>query len=78
MERDTSHPVMKLRRRGPKKWMQGAAQSMKEKGTEGKFTAIARRRGMSTQEAASKLYDASGDLGKEARFAYIAEHKHGK
>lgn len=76
---DTNHPLRELSKKPKKeKWMQSAAQGMKEKGTEGKFSAIAARRGMGTQEAASKLYDAPGALGKEARFAYIAKHKQGK
>lgn len=68
------HPLHRTKR----KWMQGAAREMKAKGTEGKFTEIAKRRGESTQQAASELYDAPGKEGKEARFAYIAGHGHGK
>jgi len=79
---DTSkHPLRRLSdqpQKKEKKWMQTAGEEMKAKGTEGKFSALAARRGMGTQEAASKLYNAPGEAGKEARFAYIAKHKHGK
>ncbi len=37
------------------KWIQNATERMKKKGTEGSFTRIAKRMGMGTEEAASKI-----------------------
>ena len=71
------HPLRRVAKR-PDHWMQKAGEQMKKKGTVGKFTAIANRRGESVQEAASDLYNAPGKEGQEARYAYIAGHGHGK
>lgn len=60
------------------KWMQAASARMKAKGTTGKFSAKAAAEGKSTAELADEDYNATGNLGKEARFAYVAEHGHGK
>jgi hypothetical protein len=51
------------------KWMQKARDAMKRKGTVGLFGRKAKAAGMTTQEYATKEYDAPGVLGKEARFA---------
>jgi hypothetical protein len=59
-------------------WMGAARERMKKRHTEGLFGRKAAAAGMSTPAYASKEYDAPGDLGKEARFAYVAEHGHGK
>lgn len=59
------------------KWLQKASEEMAAKGTKGKFSAIAKRKGVSTQSLARKDYHAKGKLGKEARFAFNAAHKHG-
>lgn len=37
------------------KWIQKSVEKMKRKGTEGSFTRIAKRMGMSTEEAASHI-----------------------
>lgn len=54
-------------------WMEKAAARMKAKGTKGKFSAKAKAAGMSTAEYAKEKAHAPGVLGKEARFAEIAE-----
>lgn len=59
------------------KFMQKARERMEEEGTVGKFSRMAKKKGMGTQALAKKEYHAKGKLGKEARFAYIAKHKHG-
>jgi len=59
-------------------WMAAARERMKKKGTTGLFGRRAAAAGESTPEFAAEKYDAPGDLGKEARFAYVAEHGHGK
>jgi len=51
----------------PEKWMQKAAERMKEKGTVGKFTKAAHRAGKSVSEFANMKH--TGKLAKEANFA---------
>jgi hypothetical protein len=54
------------------KWLQEAAAKMKQKGTVGKFSAKAKKAGMSTQGYAAKIMkakNASPTLRKEANFA---------
>lgn len=55
------------------KWIQKAAKRMKEKGTEGSFTRIANRMGMSTGAAARKIMankeDYPASTVKKANFA---------
>lgn len=58
-----------MKRKKPRKWMQGARNPR----TEGKFSAKARRAGMSTHAYAEKERHASGKLGKEARLALVYE-----
>ena len=55
-----------------KKWMQAAAERMKEKGTVGLFGRKAKAAHMSTQAFARKEKGAGGKLGKEANFAINA------
>jgi hypothetical protein len=51
------------------KWLQGAAEKMKKKGTVGLFTKKAENAGKSVQQYATEKYHAKGKLGEEARFA---------
>ena len=55
------------------KWIQKAAEDMKRRGTEGSFTRIAKRMGMSTQAAARKIMankeDYPASTVKKANFA---------
>lgn len=60
------------------KWMQAAAERMKEKGTKGSFTRMAKKRGMSVSALARKDKHAPGKTGEKARFALAASKaKHG-
>lgn len=56
-----------------KHWMQKASDRMKQKGTEGSFTRIAKRMGMSTKQAANHIMANKGDYPastvKKANFA---------
>lgn len=52
--------------------LSGAGARMKAKGTVGKFSAIAKREGKSTQGLAKEKAHAGGTLGKEANFAKMA------
>lgn len=54
-----------------------ARESMKRRGTVGKFTRFAKSKGMSVGAAARKYSHAGGKLGKEASFAKGAQ-KHFK
>ena len=54
------------------KWMQKAAERMKEKGTVGSFSRMAKEHGMSTQAFARKEKHAGGKIGKKANFALNA------
>jgi len=57
--------------------MQGVKEKMKSKGTEGKFSAAAKRAGKSTSEYAHEKTHASGKTGKRARLALaFASAKH--
>lgn len=59
------------------RWMQGVANKMKKKGTEGVFSAAAHRAGMSTSAYAHKKEHAPGKTGQRARMALrFAEAKH--
>ena len=59
------------------RWMQKAAEKMKEKGTKGSFTASAHRAGEGVQEYAHEKEHASGKIGKRARMALaFASSKH--
>lgn len=61
----------------PGRWMQKAANKMEKKGTEGTFTAAAKRAGHGVQEYAHMKEHAKGKLGKRARMALrFAEAKH--
>lgn len=51
------------------KWMQHAAERMKEKGTKGSFRAIAHRHGRSTHAEAEADKHKSGKIGQKARMA---------
>lgn len=57
-------------------WMEHAAASMKKRGTVGKFTAKAKKAGMSVSGFAKKEKGAGGKLGKEANFARNAAKAH--
>jgi hypothetical protein len=59
-------------------WMAAARERMKAKGTTGVFGRKAAAAGETTAELADEKYNAPGVEGKEARFAYVAEHGHGK
>ena len=50
------------------KWMQAAAEKMKEKGTVGSFGRAAKKAGESTKEFAREKEHAPGKMGKKARF----------
>ena len=52
-----------------RKWMQGAAERMKAKGTKGLFGKKAAAAGKTTHEYGIEKYHAAGKLGQEARFA---------
>jgi hypothetical protein len=54
------------------KWMQKAAEEMKEKGTVGSFSRAAKKAGESTQSFAREKASAQGKMGKKARFALAA------
>lgn len=59
------------------RWMQKAANKMKEKGTEGSFTRIAKAHGRSTHEEAIHDEHKPGKIGKKARMALaFAAAKH--
>lgn len=74
----SDHPLHKLKAK-KNRGISEAGKEMKAKGTEGSFTAEAKRSGESVAERASKNYDAPGKEGKRARFAWMAEHDwHGK
>jgi hypothetical protein len=61
----------------PGRWMSKAAKKMKKKGTEGSFTASAKRAGYGVQEYAHKKEHAKGLIGKRARMALrFAEARH--
>lgn len=60
-------------RKAKKKWMQRASNPR----TKGKFSAKARRAGMSTHAYAEKERSAPGRLGKEARLALTYEKYRG-
>jgi hypothetical protein len=51
------------------RWMQKAADKMKEKGTEGSFRRIAHAHGRSTHEEAEHDKHKSGKVGQKARMA---------
>lgn len=59
------------------RWMQKASEKMKEKGTEGSFTRIAKSHGRSTHEEAEHDKHKSGKIGQKARMALaFASAKH--
>ena len=58
------------------RWMQAESSREKHAGTKGSFRRIAERRGESTRQAASDLYNAPGKTGKKARMAYAFLHAH--
>lgn len=64
---DDKHPVHKL---GQKvKWAQKATKRMKEKGTEGSLTRIAKEHGESAMEFAHQHFNSPGKIGEKSRFA---------
>jgi hypothetical protein len=56
-----------------RKWMQGAADRMKKKGTVGSMDRLARQAGESPREFAISHYHAAGKVGEKARFAANAQ-----
>ena len=59
------------------RWMQHAANKMKEKGTEGSFTRIAKAHGRSVPEEAQVDKSKPGKIGKKARMSIaFASAKH--
>lgn len=52
----------------PKKWAQKATERMKEKGTVGSLTAMAKKSGQSTSAFAHSHYNSPGKVGAKARF----------
>jgi len=60
------------------RWMQGVKEKMKSKGTEGKFSAAAKRAGKSTSEFTREHLHSSGKVGKRARLAaaFASARKH--
>lgn len=69
---DEGHPVHKLAKGG--KFLQSARERMKKKGTVGLFGKKAAAAGESTAAFAKEKSGAPGALGKEARFAKLAEN----
>lgn len=55
------------------KWMQHAGEEMKEKGTKGSFTRMAKKAGKSVSSLAHQDASKPGKIGKKARFALMAE-----
>ena len=59
------------------RWMGGVKKEMQRKGTEGSFSAAAKRAGKSTHELAEEKKHSSGKIGKRARLALaFARAKH--
>lgn len=54
-------------------WMQKAGEGMKEKGTKGSFTRLAKKKGESVSALAHDDASKPGKIGKKARFALAAE-----
>lgn len=67
-----NHPIHKMKQRGKKKWIQGAASEMKSKGTEGSLTRIAQSHGEAPMTFAREHYSSPGLVGKKSRFAVNA------
>lgn len=55
--------------RKKKKWAQAATERMKDKGTEGSLTRIAKAHGESPMEFAHEHYNSPGKIGAKSRFA---------
>lgn len=51
------------------RWMQGVRKKMEQRGTEGTFSAAAKRAGKSTHEFAEEHKHSKGKIGKRARLA---------
>jgi hypothetical protein len=58
------------------RWMQHAANKMKEEGTEGSFTRIAHEHGRSVPAEAQADKNKPGKIGKKARMAIAFEGAH--
>lgn len=56
-----------------KHFMQAVKSAMKRKGTEGSFSAAAKRKGVSTHQLAEEDKHKSGKMGKRARLALVFE-----
>jgi hypothetical protein len=59
-------------------FMQKVKHEMKKKGTEGVFSAAAKRHGMSTHAYAVQKEHSPGKVGKRARLALVFEHARNK
>lgn len=57
------------------KWMQSVNEDIKERGTKGSLTRLAKKAGMSPMAFARKHYHDKGKVGQKSRFAVNANKK---